>query len=68
VLFMLSVRSVNGVAVAMKVSRIEVNRIEDVAESVHYCLLTVKFVNCHGRCNNCSVDYLRSRLSAVGAC
>ena len=65
---MLSALSVSGVAVAMKVSRIEVSRIEDVAESVHWCFLTVKFVECHGRCNNCSVDYLRSRLSVVGGC
>jgi len=60
---MLDVRNENGVAGAM-----EVNRLEDVAESVHWCLLTVKFVNCHGRCLKCSVDYLGSRRSVVGGC
>jgi hypothetical protein len=60
---MLNARNENGVAEAM-----EVNRIEDIAEAVHWCVLMIKFVKCHGRCNNCSVDYLRSRRSAVGAC
>jgi len=60
---MLSVRSVSGVAIAMSV-----NRIEDIVESAHWCLLLIMFVGCHGRCNNCSVDFLRSRRSVVGGC
>ena len=51
------------VAVAM-----HVHRIKDISETVHLCLLLIKFTKCHGRCNSCSVGYLRSRRSVVGGC
>jgi len=40
--------------------------IENVPESVHWCLLLIKFVCCDGRCRLCSVAYFRSRVSRVG--
>ena len=51
------------VAVAM---RERVRRVDDIAETVHWCLLLIKFVSCHGRCRLCSADYLRSRISVAG--
>jgi uncharacterized membrane protein YhaH (DUF805 family) len=50
-----------GVAVAM-----HVRRLEDIPETVHWCLLLIKFVSCNGRCRLCSADYLRSRVSVAG--
>lgn len=52
-----------GVALAMSV-----HRIEDIPETFHQCPLMIKFVKCYGRCESCSVDYLRSRRSVVGGC
>jgi len=46
----------------------EVCRVEEIPESVHWCFLLIKFVSCHGKCNSCSVNYLRSRVSVVGDC
>ena len=60
---MLNVRSVSGVAIAMKT-----NRNNDVFESVHWCSVLIKFVECHDLCDNCSVNYLKSRRSVAGGC
>ena len=56
-------RSANGVATAMKTSRNN-----DVFETARWCLLLIKFVSCHGLCDNCSVDHLKSRRSVRGGC
>ena len=60
---MFYVRNVSGGAIAMKTSRNN-----DVFESVHWCLLMIKFVECYGLCDNCSVDRLKSRRSVAGGC
>jgi len=45
-----------------------IRKADDIPESPHWCLLLIKFVKCNGRCNGCSVDYLRSRRSVAGGC
>ena len=47
----------------------KVRGIDELPEATHRCVVLLgKFVCCDGRCRHCSVDYLRSRLSVVGAC
>lgn len=46
----------------------EIRRVEEIPESAQWCVLLIRFVSCNGRCNSCSVDYLRSRRSVAGGC
>jgi len=46
----------------------DVRNVEEIPEFPHWCLLLVRFVSCSGRCDNCSVGYLKTRHSVVGGC
>ena len=41
---------------------------EEIPERIGYCPVLAKFVYCHHRCHGCTVEYLKSQRSVIGAC